>query len=59
MIAAPAAAMLAPASAAARASAILAAVGEAVGRGVDDAHHLRLVEADGALAQLERRRAAR
>ena len=33
----------------------LAAVGEAVGRGVDDAHHLRLVEADGALAELQRR----
>ena len=33
----------------------LPAVGEAVGRHVDDAHHLRLVEADGALAELQRR----
>ena len=33
----------------------LPAVGEAVGRGVDDAHDLRLVEPDGALAELQRR----
>ena len=45
----------APASAAAAASAKLPAVGEAVGRRVEDAHHLRLVEPDGALAQLQRR----
>ncbi len=32
----------------------LSAVGEAVGSGVDDSHHLRLVEANGALAQLQR-----
>ena len=31
-----------------------AAVGEAVGRGVDDCHHLRLVEADRSLAELQR-----
>ena len=37
----------------------LAAVGKTVGRGVEDAHDLRLVEADGALAELQRRRAAR
>ena len=33
----------------------LAAVGEAVGRHIDDAHHLRLVEADRPLAELQRR----
>ena len=54
MIAAPSAAMSAPAAAAA-AIGELAAVREAVGRDVDDAHHLRLVEADGALAELQRR----
>ncbi len=47
--------MLAPASAASRGIGILAAVGETVGRGVDDAHHLRLVEADRPLAQHQRR----
>ena len=47
--------MSAPASAAAFGVGELAAVGEAVGRGVDDAHDLRLVEADGALAELQRR----
>jgi hypothetical protein len=33
----------------------LPAVGKAVGRGVDDPHDLRLIEADGALAHPERR----
>ena len=33
----------------------LTAIGEAVGRRVDDAHDLRLVEADAALAKLQRR----
>src|SRR5690606_8687791 len=33
----------------------LAAIGKAVGRHVEDAHDLRLVEADGPLSQLQRR----
>ena len=55
MIAAPSAAMSLPASAAASGAGKAPAVGEAVGRDVDDAHHLRLVEPDRARAELQRR----